>query len=167
MNIEIEKKYVIKKPDLCDMARQSGYNTIEITQIYLASATGITHRVRASVSAAGTRYYETKKVRIDKMSAYEDEREISEEEYLSLKEGIKAGTRPIKKVRHVFSYLGQTFEIDIYPEWHNTCIMETELKSRDTQVAMPEFIEIISDVTGMREYSNYSMAHAFPPESYL
>ena len=167
MNIEIEKKYIIRKPKVVNMEKEADYRAVDITQIYLSSASWVTHRIRASATAGFVRYYETKKVRIDQMSSYEDEREITKEEFFALKEHIMAGTREIKKVRHVFIYLGQTFEIDIYPEWQNTCIMETELKSREQAVKMPPFIEIVKDVTGMREYSNYSMSLSFPKEAYL
>lgn len=167
MNIEIERKYIIKMPDISRMQAEWEYIATDITQIYLESIPGVTHRIRSSRSVLGERFFETKKVRIDKMSSYEDEREISKDEFSSLAEKIKSGTRPIKKVRHAFSYCGQTFEIDIYPEWQNTCIMETELERREQEVKMPEFIEIIADVTGKREYSNYSLAHSFVPETYL
>lgn len=164
MNIEIEKKYIIKLPTDTDMKRCSEYSCAELTQIYLTSLPGVTHRIRSVSSEGYLRYFETKKVRIDKMSSYEDEREISEEDFLRLKENIAKGTREIKKVRHTFVYLGQTFEVDVYPEWKSTCIMETELDSREREVMMPDFIEILRDVTGVRGYSNYAMAYEFPKE---
>ncbi len=164
MNIEIEKKYIIRLPRIDRMRSMDGYTESEIAQIYLDSDKGVTHRVRSRRMAGKTVYTETKKVRIDSMSAYEDEREIAEEEFLGMAAEPALGTRPISKIRHTFLYSGQLFEIDIYPEWGSTAILETELESRDTEVNFPDFIEIVKDVTGDRRYSNAAMARSFPPE---
>ena len=162
--IEIERKYIIEIPDKERMRLCEGYSESEILQIYIESAPHVTHRVRRRKRNGNAVYTETKKIRIDKRSSYEDEREISERDFLSLSDNIKAGTVPIEKVRHAFDYLGQTFEIDVYPQWKSSCIMETELETRDKCVEFPEFIKIIKEVTGDNAYSNASMAQNFPVE---
>ncbi len=164
INIEIEKKYIIELPDVSEMEKTEGYTKSEITQIYLSSETGITHRVRSRVTAGNITYTETKKLRIDDMSAFEDEREISREAFSALSRNKKSGTQEIKKVRHTFIYKGQMFEVDVYPEWKRSAILETELKTRETAVEFPSFIKIIKDVTGDGRYSNAGMARAFPDE---
>jgi CYTH domain-containing protein len=98
------------------------------------------------------------------MSATEIEGEISEGEFSELLSLADKNRRPITKVRHAFYYKSQLFEVDVYPEWTSSCIMETELPSRDTAVEFPPFINIIKDVTGEKKYSNASMAKQFPPE---
>ena len=167
MAIEIERKYIIRMPDIDKMRAFPEYSVSDILQIYIASESSVTHRVRARKSALGTVYTETKKVRIDKMSAHEQEREISQERFLLLSQSIKEGTVPINKVRHTFVFEGQLFEVDIYPEWKNTCILETELPSRESAVRFPDFIEILEEVTGNRAYSNAAMAKSFPAESVI
>lgn len=164
MNIEIEKKYIISLPGESLLMGMDDYTRSEIVQIYLRSPIGITHRIRSRERSGKVIYTETQKVRIDKMSAYEDEREISKEEFLLLAEKKDEKTLPIHKVRHTFVYLGQLFEIDVYPQWKNTAILETELKTRETEVKFPEFINIIRDVTGDKRYSNAGMSRAFPTE---
>ncbi len=162
--VEIERKYIIKTPPTEKMQSSEKYSASEIEQIYLGSPASLTHRIRKREVGDTLAYTETKKIRIDKMSAYEDEREISPEEYHTLSRSIREGTRPIIKTRHTFVYENQTFEVDVYPEWKSTCILETELPSRDVQVKFPSFIEIIKEVTGEREYSNAKMAESFPEE---
>jgi CYTH domain-containing protein len=163
-NVEIEKKFVIKTPDISEISRHSDYTVSEIEQIYLESPNGITRRIRSRRFSDKTIYTETVKVRIDKMSASETECEISEERFLSLKERIAKGTVAILKSRHTFSYLGHVFEIDVYPAWKNTCIMEVEMESREEKISFPPFIEIVADVTGEKRYSNASMSRSFPEE---
>lgn len=162
--IEIERKYIIAMPDVERLSVEPEYTVSRITQTYIESEAGVTQRVRERVFSDRTQRTETKKIRIDKMSVHELEREISEDEYNGLLPRIKQGTKPIHKTRHTFEHLGKTIEIDIYPNWKRTCIMETELEDRDEEVAFPTFIEIIKEVTGDKKYSNAGMAESFPPE---
>jgi CYTH domain-containing protein len=162
--VEIERKYVIVKPDTSVMKAQESYTSSEISQTYLTSAEGVTHRVRKRVYGDSVVYTETVKVRIDKISSYEDEREIDEAQYLVLLEKKREGSVTLKKTRHTFDYLGVTFEVDVYPEWERTCILETELIGRDEEVSFPEFIKVVKEVSGEKRYTNASMSHAFPKE---
>ena len=164
-NLEIERKYIIEMPSIERMMVERGYTSSEIVQIYLASPKGVTRRIRSRKYESGTRYFETSKIRIDKISSHEYEREIDETEFDTLAKERVEDIRHIVKVRHTFEYLGQTFEIDIYPEWERTAVMETELPSRDTEVAFPDFIRVIAEVTGDKRYSNAAMARAFPKET--
>ena len=162
--VEIERKYIIKMPDISVLLSQKDYTVSQILQIYLPSEKGETRRVRRRVYSDRTLYIETKKIRIDNMSSEEIEREISKAEFDSLALHPLDGTDPIHKNRHTFLYADQLFEIDIYPQWQSTAIMETELSSREAEVKMPPFIEIIKEVTGNKAYSNASMSRSFPPE---
>ena len=163
--VEIERKFIIEKPKFEIISRCECYSLSEIVQIYIESASGITHRIRKRTADGVSVYTETKKVRIDRMSAHEDEREISESEFLTLSENIKEGTRPINKKRYTLLYGGKLFEIDEYPEWEKSAILEIELASRDEAFDMPPFINVIEEVTGNRAYSNASMAKSFPVEA--
>lgn len=164
VGIEIERKFVIKMPDILTLLSQKDYTVSEILQIYLPSGKGETRRVRSRAYGDRTLYIETKKIRIDSMSSEETEREISEEEFNNLAASILEGTTPIRKTRHTFIYEDQLFEIDVYPRWHSTAIMETELQAGDTEVVMPSFIRIVKEVTGDKAYSNASMSRSFPRE---
>lgn len=163
-NLEIERKYIIKKPDLLALSLCEKYTVSEILQIYMPSEAGETRRVRRRVYKDKTVCTETKKIRIDNMSSTEIEREIPEDEFEELSHSIKEGTSPIIKSRHTFIFGGQLFEIDIYPQWQSTAIMETELETREKSVLMPDFIELIREVTGEKSYSNAAMSREFPKE---
>ena len=164
IGIEIERKYIIAMPDFNLLRSLDGYNRSDIVQTYLKSIDGATRRVRMRASGGYSRYYETLKVRIDEMSSTEVEREIDREEYSELLKLAREDSTPIEKVRHLFYYNSQLFEIDVYPNWQNTAIMETELDSRETAVEMPPFIHIIREVTGNKAYSNAGMSMQFPEE---
>ena len=163
--VEIERKYIIEKPSAEDMSAMEGYLSSRITQIYLTSRRGVTHRVRRREYSDGrTEYTETKKIRINKLSAIEDESEITRDVYDDLSKNIREGSAPVEKIRHVFKYKGKLIEIDEYPFWNRSCILETELSSESEFVALPPFIKVINEVTGDHAYSNSSMASRFPDE---
>ncbi len=162
--IEIEKKYVILMPDAEKMTKYESYGKSEIRQTYLSSDENVTRRVRHRIYSDRDEYTLTEKRRIDKMSSYEDEREITEDAYRLLLSEMREGTHTVKKIRHTFVYLGKLIEIDVYPEWEHTAIMETELEKREERIALPDFIRVIADVTGVKKYSNASMSCEFPKE---
>ena len=162
--VEIERKYIIALPDISKLSKMDDYSASDIEQIYLSSSPQVTHRIRKRVYNDRCVYTETKKIRIDKISSYEDEHEISGEEYARLSLNIREGSTPLSKRRHTFSYLGQTFEIDVYPGWRGSCILETELDTRERSVEFPDFIKVLKEVSGIKEYSNSSMSMRFPDE---
>ena len=163
MNIETERKYIIKMPDFTFLQKCDNYTASNIEQIYLDIGFS-THRIRKRAYEDKTVYTETKKIRISTVSAIEEEGEISSEKYNELKKKQLKGTEKLEKTRHSFSFCGYVFEIDVYPQWKKSAIMEIELESEDTTPEIPSFIKIIREVTGIREYSNAKMSHAFPPE---
>lgn len=150
--------------ELSEIRKMPDYSISDIEQVYLLSEKGLTRRIRYRKYPSGPRFYVTEKRRIDRLSAEEREREITREEYVKLCAERDPITKPIKKRRYTFSYLGQLFEIDIYPDWENTAIMETELDSREQTVQMPSFIRIVREVTGIVGYSNAAMSRDFPEE---
>ena len=162
--IETERKFIILMPDISKLADFKDYRADAIEQIYLPAEEGRTHRIRSRRTSDGVIYTETEKIRISKSSAIEKEGEITEERFLSLRKEMLYGTAVINKTRHSFEYRGQVFEIDIYPEWKRTAIMEAELPDENASFEVPSEIKIVREVTGDRNYSNAGMARVFPPE---
>ncbi len=162
--VEIERKYIIEMPDISVLKNQPYYTESDIMQIYLSSDGKSTRRIRSRAYPEYTAYTETVKRRIDSMSAIEEEREISSSEFNLLKKEFKEGTRPILKTRHTFVCDGRTLEIDVYPDWKSSAVMEIELETREINPKFPPFIKVISEVTGDFRYSNASMAREFPKE---
>ncbi len=165
VGVEIERKFIVEKPDPEVLEGIEGYTRSEILQIYLNSKSGETKRIRRRQYPDRTLFYETRKIRIDPMSSTEIEREITEADFEERSKDIKTGTSPVKKIRYTFEYSGHTFELDVYPEWKKSSIMEVELGSREEKVIFPPFIKIVKEVTGNKNYSNASMSRRFPRES--
>ena len=56
------------------------------------------------------------------------------------------------------------YEIDIYPFSKTTAICEIELTRADEHFELPEFIHLITEVTGDKRYSNFALAKKIPTD---
>ena len=154
---EIERKYLIKMP-VFPLPVETAATDIE--QAYLVNPEGNSERVRARAG----KYYHTLKVHISNVVREEYEKEITREEYDELLKRRDTKCSFIKKVRHVFEYKNQTFELDVFDFWKKQAFLEIELPDENTPVEIPDFIEVIREVTEDRAYTNHALAINIPAE---
>ena len=156
---EIERKYLIRFPDIRTLQAQKGVEQWEVVQIYLTvSQPGETRRIRQIVSGGKIRYYKTFKRHLSSYSCEEDEGEIDQMEYIRLSQEGQPGCRPLGKTRYRIPYEGHILEIDIYPFWKDRAILEIELEREDEGAALPEYVRVIRDVSADPAYKNRSLA---------
>ena len=163
MSIETERKFLIKLPDTELIRKCEGCRVLDIVQTYLTDEanTGAERRIRKVVEDGETRYIFTRKEHITKMSRIEDEREISYEEYKALYAEAKG---ELTKTRYAFPFSGKVIEIDAYPyeiggdALAGCAVLELELESEDEAINLPDFINVIRELTGTGEYSNKKLA---------
>ena len=159
-DLEIERKFLIRMPDETFLTR--AFSTTEIVQTYLNAPKGVSERVRKRWDAEQCKYYHTEKIHISDMTRIEKESEIDEAEYLRLLKRADPERRPIEKKRCCVNYLGQMFEIDVFPFYTDRAIMELELESETQEIVFPPEIEIIREVTKDMRYTNAAMAKNIP-----
>lgn len=158
---EIERKFLIRRP-AADWLEANCQGS-DIIQTYLKTeATGHSDRVRRRAGKDGVVYTHTVKRRINDLRREEQEREISEREYLALLQRADPERRSIEKRRYVLAYEGKDFEIDVYPFWQDRAVMEIELADEAEAVKLPPEIEIIKEVTQDRRYTNAALAREIP-----
>lgn len=116
------------------------------------------------------------------MKRIERERILSMKEYVGLMSEADTNLHQICKDRYCFLYDGQYFELDIYefpeilagaiaslPEINEVpetikvsvedcAILEIELPDENTEVKIPEFIDVIAEVTDDERFKNHSIA---------
>lgn len=160
---EIERKYLIRFPDRELLNSCSGRT--EITQTYLLSRDGRTARVRKRGLDGEYTYTHTQKTRISDVKRIELEREISQEEYERLLLDADPTRSVIHKTRYCLDYREQMFEIDVYPFWTDRAIMEIELESEEQEILFPPAVQIITEVTSDKRYTNSSLARHVPYDS--
>ena len=161
-NLEIEKKFLIRYPDIEYLKSVSEYTDIE--QIYLKSESGVSERIRKRGKDGEYLYYHTVKIPVSDMTRIEEERVVTKEEYENLKKRADEKFNVIYKTRYCVDYEGHTVEIDVFPFWSKQAFAEVELASEDEEFKLPEFLEIIRDVTEDKRYTNHALAHEIPSE---
>jgi len=164
---EIERKYLIKKPELNFLKSQLECRTTEITQTYLKTdGTGFMRRVRKRGYEENWEYTYTRKKKIGFGERIELEDKISESEYLELLTEADDKHTSIKKIRCCIPYENQELEIDLYEFSEKYATLEIELPEIDKPVKIPDWLDIIADVTDQQGYSNFSLSISlkFPEE---
>ena len=162
--LEIERKYLIRYPDIGWLSAQPGSRSAELTQIYLCSDGRNSRRVRAWTENGRTVWYQTTKRMVTDVTREEAEREIGEGEYLALLREADPARHPIRKMRWCLPYEGHILEIDLYPFWKKQAVLECELSSEDEAFAIPPEFCVLREVTGDPQYLNSSLARAIPEE---
>lgn len=162
--LEIERKFLILQT--AELFEKCSEKT-DIVQTYLIKTDpSIQRRVRSMTTNGTTKYFYTEKRFISASTREENEREITREEYESLRSEADTALVPIIKTRHILNYNSQRFEIDSYPFSQSLASMELELSDENQAICFPPFADIIKEVTGDKRYSNATLAKngCFPEE---
>ena len=158
--VEIERKYLIKMPDLAVLKSKYDCTTVDIIQTYLESYDKkAERRVRQRGVNGNYTFYYTEKRGISNISREEIEIKLSESEYLELLMDADTTLHQVKKTRTCFVSEGTYFELDIYPFWKDKAILEVELTNESSDVILPEYIDVIKEVTDDLNYKNVSLAN--------
>ena len=148
--LEIERRWLVKIPDNIG---EFPFHVIE--QAYLAPENGFQGRIRR----LDDRFIYTEKARTGSAaSRIENEREITAEEYERLKE--RTILKTVKKKRYLIPFGGLKFELDVFENTVETgyAIMEAEIPEESAAVKLPDFVEIVREVTEDEYYTNRNFA---------
>ena len=157
--MEIERKYLISRPNLHMLEQKPNCERVDIVQTYLKSDDPLEERrIRQRGSNGSYIYFMTRKRKASGIKRVEVEERLSQEEYVDLMVEADPAYRPIHKERYCLSENGLYYEIDIYPEWKDKAIMEIELYSEDQEIVFPDDIEVIREVTDDPAFSNHELA---------
>ena len=162
--LEIERKFLIRRPAEAALAAHSE-KRLQLRQIYLKKdEKGESRRIRESRRGDAVSYTYTEKERLSDTVRIEREREITAEEFAALLAEADGDRRPIEKERCCVPLGARTLEIDIFPFWSRQAFCEVELESEDEPVTLPDWIEVIRDVTADKRYTNSALAKEIPGE---
>ena len=155
---EIERKYLIRYPDLQWLESLPNCSRVEIIQTYLKSPEGSEVRIRQRGLNGNYIYFKTEKREVTPLKRVETEQRLTQQEYLTLLMDADPSRHPIRKTRYCLTWDGQYFEIDVYPFWQDQAIVEIELRSEDTPVHLPEQLQVIREVTQDPAFKNAALA---------
>ena len=159
---EIERKYLIKYPNLELLRAMPNCQEVEILQTYLRSSNE-NDEVRVRQRGSNGNYVFTKTIKRwtnDPTKRVEIEKRISKDEYLKALMDACPGANSIRKTRFCIMQreTGQYLEIDVYPTSQKTAILEVELASADDRLVVPDIIKVIKEVTGDTRFYNRIIA---------
>ncbi len=158
---EIERKYLIRYPDLNWLS--SAASSSQISQTYLLNDSA-SERVRRREMDGKVVYTHTCKQHVSSIRRIEIEKEIDEATYFELLKRKDPNRRTVNKTRYCLNRDGFLYEIDIYPFWNDRAFMEVELRDEQEAFPWPQNIECIREVTDDKRYSNYALALSIPHE---
>ena len=157
--MEIERKYLISRPNIHMLEQRPNCEKVEIIQTYLLSDNPDEEvRIRQRGNYGSYIYFMTRKKKVSALKRIEMEERLTQDEYLALMVRADPAYRSIHKQRYCLSENGMYYEIDIFPEWKDKALMEIELHSESQEVIFPDGIDIIREVTGDPAYSNHELA---------
>lgn len=151
---ETERKYLIRMPERSFFSRGEVW---ELRQTYLNAERG-NRRVRAVICRGETRYYYTEKERVSALTSIEREREIDGAAYHAYLKEARPDSAEVVKTRYRIPYAGHTLEIDVYPFWRDTAVLEVELAEEGERVVLPPELTILREVTEEPLYKNTNIA---------
>ncbi len=155
---EIERKFLIEYPDVVALEKLPNCKRVEIIQTYLTAPEGEERRVRQRGVDGNYIYFLTSKRKVTELKRVEEERKISQREYLRLLMDADPCRRPIRKTRYCLTFGNQYFEIDVYPFWQDKAILEIELSDEADHIYFPDMIRVIKEVTDDPTYKNAALA---------
>ena len=156
---EIERKYLIDYPDTKYLESLDNCDKVEIIQTYLLSEDKNKEiRIRQRGKDGSYIYTQTIKEKVNDVKRIEREKRLTKEEYLELLMNADPDLRQIRKTRYCFVHKNQYLEIDIYPFWNDKAIAEIELISEDQKIELPDFINVIDEVTDDINFKNSEIA---------
>ncbi len=148
--LEIEKRFLIRYPELAVLRQQPGCREMKIRQLYLPDHT----RIRQIEENGQFHYILTVKQRITDLIRKENERELTGEEFREMSRQIAPGTHEIQKIRFAVPIGELTVEIDCFPFWNDRAILEIELRDETQPFSIPPFVTVIKEITGDERYHN-------------
>ena len=159
---EIERKFLIEYPDISWLESLEDCRRVEIAQTYLKAPEGEELRVRERGENGNYMYYMTAKRAVNARERIEVEERLTRNQYMDLLMEADPERRTIYKKRYCLIYGNRYFEIDIYPDWKDTAIMEIELRNPDEEIVFPEKIRVKREVTDDPSYKNAALAKIKP-----
>jgi CYTH domain-containing protein len=159
MNLEIERKFILKSlPNIKED------DILEIEQFYFKNKSGIWERARTYHSEkTGDKYVHTIKKSVSKGVNYEDEYEMTKDEFLEFKnicftKGIES--KHISKERWIYKVGNLKWEVDKFKSGYHLIIAEIEVPTKKYKLIIPDFIQEVKllEVTGLKQFSNRALS---------
>lgn len=154
--LEIERKFLIKYPDISFLLNNRMCKPVDIFQTYIM-LNGHKIRLRKRGEGGSFCYYKTRKIQLSSIKRVEIENRLSDKEYNELLENAEKKLS-VEKTRYCFIFNDKYFEIDAFDFSKKYALLEIELSDENEEPELPPFLEIVKDVSADKNYRNFAIA---------
>ncbi len=156
---EVFKKYLIHvDQDLIAHLNSINAFKTHITQHYLKSQSGTERRIRKRERNGNTICYYSEATMLTPSTRIKKDRIISNGQFNDYRLEIDPTLHVIEKDRYSFYYKGLFFKLDIFSFDSTKALLGIQVPSADEIIELPDFIEVIKDVSEILNYKNYYLA---------
>ena len=155
---EARRRFLVEYPDISMLENLPDCYREEIDQVYLHAPQNEEIRLRKRRSGGDCVYYLTRTKTEGGHRRLDSEGRLTEREYMRLLGNADPKMKPIHKTRWSIYWKGHHYEIDLYPFWKDRAVLEVLLQDEDEDARIPDFLQVIKEVTGDREYEIASLA---------
>lgn len=149
----IEKKYLIRIPDISYLDKLGGCSKVKMTLTYLNGSSEQCDVKLLLRNEDGKKFYQ----KIIKGNNKKSTISLKAEEYIDELDNKLLNRNPIIKYRYSFIYHSVYYKIDIFED-KDFSILEVDLLNSHETVHFPSFIEVLKDVSGDPNYKNYNLS---------
>ena len=161
---EIERKFLIKMPDLQMLSSLPECRAVKLSQTYILLPDGTNARVRRRGDGEDCSYVKTVKQRLTDRTRIEIEEPLTAEEYRDLLKFADPLRLSIEKTRYCLVWHNTYFELDVFDFWDRQAFLEIELLSEEQEISLPPFLEVLREVTDNSAYGNSALALSIPDQ---
>lgn len=156
---EFQRKYLVEIPDLEELEKLYHVEIVDMEQFYLPPLNQTKRYIRKrSQNGNSTYYYIEKKYCGRGGFALKLQNFISEDEYWKMLDTRDINLYPVLKKRVYFVSNNQYFELDLFGGSRKNALLEIRTSTQNTQICIPDGIQVIEDVTDNPSYRNCSIA---------
>lgn len=149
----IEKKYLIRIPDISYLDKLGGCSKVKMTLTYLNGSSEQSDIKLLLRDEDGKKFYQ----KIIKGNNKKSTISLSADEYIDELDNKMLDRNPIIKYRYSFIYHSVYYKIDVFED-KDFSILEVDLLGSHEIVHFPSFIEILKDVSDDPNYKNYNLS---------
>lgn len=136
---------------------EANYSNILIEQHYLVSTNGLERRIRKREKDGTNIYSYSEANYLSTNERIKTDRILSERQYFDFYSEIDPNLNVINKERHAFIFDNLFYKLDIF-NFDKTMGLLSVQTAESQDVAIPDYIKVVKDVTNDQNYKNYYLA---------
>ena len=158
--VEKYSKYLIEINDdvLKHFEKEANYTSSHIIQHYLISTNGNERRIRERIKGEDVLYTYSEASYLSTNERIKVDRVLTRRQYSDYQREIDKNLNVTDKMRYSFINGGIFYKIDVFDFDKSKGLLSIDDSHGGREVIIPEYINIIKDVSGDEKYKNYFLA---------